>query len=495
MGTPLRVLFVEDDADDAELMLRELARGGFDVASERVATAQGLSHALENGAWDVAILDYALPGFGGAEALCLIRRRLPDLPVIIVSGAIGEETAAAAMRAGAQDYLMKQNLTRLPGAMERELREVEVRRAAQRAEEALRESERSYRELVEAANSAILQVDTAGRITFFNRFAEAFFGYAREDVLGKNVIGTIVPERDTAGNDMRDMVSRILRDPDTYAMNENENMTRDGRRVWVAWTNRALRDAEGRVVGMLSIGNDVSARKAAERKVAAYQRRLRVLGAKLILAEEGERRRIASGLHDHAVQALGLAKLRLQHFREDVKTAPQRGTIDEIQKSVEQALHETRTLLFELSPAILYELGLEAAVRWLAERVQKEHGLEVRCRADGVSAGLDGDVRVVVFRAVRELLQNVIKHAKARRVDIDIAACEDRLTLAVRDDGVGFCGGTAAMTCEGGERGFGLFDVRERLDYLGGNLKVDSATGRGTTVTLWVPIRDPSRQP
>src|SRR2546425_12590236 len=149
MGQPLRILIVEDSEDDAELMLRELRRGGFEVTCARVASEEAMSAALEQQKWDLVICDYVLPGFGGLEALALFRSKGFDIPFIVVSGHIGEEIAVAAIQAGADDYLMKDRLARLAPAVRGALKAAEIRRAHQRANEALCEEEERFRQLAE----------------------------------------------------------------------------------------------------------------------------------------------------------------------------------------------------------------------------------------------------------------------------------------------------------------------------------------------------------
>jgi DNA-binding NtrC family response regulator len=146
MGRPLRVLMVEDSEDDELLLLRALRRGSYEPAAERVETAAAMQAALDGGEWDLVLSDYSMPYFSAPAALALLQESGLDLPFIIVSGAIGEEIAVEAMRVGAHDYVSKDNLARLIPAIERELRDAEVRRERQRAEEALRESERRARE-------------------------------------------------------------------------------------------------------------------------------------------------------------------------------------------------------------------------------------------------------------------------------------------------------------------------------------------------------------
>src|SRR5919202_1326325 len=150
MNTPLRVLIVEDSEDDAELLVYELERGGYDPIYERVDTPAAMNTALDNQLWDIVIADYTLPCFSAPAALNLLKERGVDLPFIIVSGSIGEDIAVAAMKAGALDYIMKGNLTRLIPAVERELREAEVRRARKQAEETLRLLESGVQQVEEA---------------------------------------------------------------------------------------------------------------------------------------------------------------------------------------------------------------------------------------------------------------------------------------------------------------------------------------------------------
>jgi len=131
----------------------------------------------------------------------------------------------------------------------------------------LQKSEEQYRELVEYANSIILRMDTEGNVTFFNNFAQNFFGYKPEEIIGKNVLATIVPSTDTSGKDLRVMIDDLMVHPERYINNENENILRDGKRVWVAWTNRPILSETGNLKEILCIGNDITKLKEAERQI------------------------------------------------------------------------------------------------------------------------------------------------------------------------------------------------------------------------------------
>jgi len=189
MGAPLRVLLVEDSENDALLLLRQLKRGGYDPSSRRVDTAGEMEAALEAQAWDLVISDHNMPAFNSLAALDLLRSRgFVDLPFIIVSGRIGEDAAVSAMKAGAHDYLMKDNLARLNSAIERELREAEVRRRRREAEEALRDSETRFRLMIEQSPLSIQIFSPDGRTLRVNRAWEELWGVTLDKIPEYNVL-------------------------------------------------------------------------------------------------------------------------------------------------------------------------------------------------------------------------------------------------------------------------------------------------------------------
>jgi PAS domain S-box-containing protein len=183
-GKPLRVLLVEDNADDAFLLERHLRRAGYAPQITRVETADAMVQTLEELAedWDIILADYSLPTFSAPEALRLLKNTLYDVPFIMMSGAVTEETAVAAMRAGAHDYVSKQNLARLVPAIERELKEAEERHRKRTAERALRSSEERFHRLVEAMPLALLISDVRGRVVYANEGVERLLGYSQHEI-------------------------------------------------------------------------------------------------------------------------------------------------------------------------------------------------------------------------------------------------------------------------------------------------------------------------
>ncbi|HWY77280.1 MAG TPA: response regulator, partial [Verrucomicrobiae bacterium] len=189
MNKPLRVLMVEDCEDDALFVSRALQRGGFDLSLERVEEEPAFAAALAAHEWDLVIADYSLPRFNALSALRALQRTKLDLPFLIVSGAIGEEIAVAAMKSGAQDYILKNNLARLVPAVERELRDAQVRRERHRVEETCLR----LAAIVESSGDAIIGKTMDGVITTWNSAAERLFGFTEAEVRGHSTLVLLPP--------------------------------------------------------------------------------------------------------------------------------------------------------------------------------------------------------------------------------------------------------------------------------------------------------------
>lgn len=250
---------------------------------------------------------------------------------------------------------------------------------------------------------------------------------------------------------------------------EERDLIRSLAEMLRAWFQHRLDDA-----ALLAVNESL------ERQVAERTASLRRLAAEVTLAEERERRRIAEDLHDHLGQALALMKIRLQGLRGDAVFGGHGGALEELVALSDQAIRYTRGLTFELSPPILYELGLGPALEWLGEDTARRHGLRVKVR-DRARVALPDDLKVMLWKSARELLHNVVKHAAARNVGMTLELRDGAVVLEVSDDGRG-CDPEAARRGSGAQ--FGLFSIEERLRQLGGGMELDSAPGRGTRVRL-----------
>lgn len=263
-GVALRLLVVEDSEADAWFLLRKLRRGGYEVISKRVETSEDMAAALDSASWDVVVSDYFVPGFGALEALALLKEKGLDLPFIVVSGKVGEEVAVAAMRAGAHDYIMKNNLARLRAAIERELREAENRRERRRAERALRESEQQLRATFDLSPVGVAHVAPDGRWLRINAKLLEILGYEREELLERTFQDVTHPE--DLDKDLR-YVRRMLKgELRTYSI-EKRYIRKDGSRVWICLSVSLVREGgvtSGEPKYFISVVQDITERKLAE---------------------------------------------------------------------------------------------------------------------------------------------------------------------------------------------------------------------------------------
>jgi len=283
----LNILLVEDSEDDALLLARELERGGFAPVCRRVETAPEFNEALAAGGWDVVIADYRLPSFNAMEALRLLQASKIDLPFLIVSGAIGEEVAVSAMKAGAHDYMLKHNLARLVPAVERELREARVRRERRLAQEAFSR----LAAIVESSGDAIVGKSLEGGITTWNGGAERLFGYTADEAIGRPV-AMLIPT-DCAEEEMR--ILERSRRGGTIDHFDTVRLRKDGHRIDVSVTISPIVDRDGKVIGASKIARDITERRRAETSLAALSKLGKSLAA---AATPVEAARVIGGVAD-----------------------------------------------------------------------------------------------------------------------------------------------------------------------------------------------------
>ncbi len=225
-----------------------------------------------------------------------------------------------------------------------------------------------------------------------------------------------------------------------------------------------------------------------EQKVHQRTVQLRALAVELSLAEERERRSLAQDLHDDLGQVLAIVKHKLTALHGSERSADLARELKAIEDLIDQANKSMRTLAFQLSPPVLHTLGLVPALEWLTEEMERVYGLKVRLSDDGAPKPLDEPSRSTLFRAVRELLINVAKHAGTRMAEVTSLRSGSRLTLAVNDDGGGF-DYQKALQAAPGTGGLGLASLRERIEFIGGDMHVDSRPNEGTTITLITPLQ------
>jgi len=275
MTEALKLLLIEDEENDALLVLRELRRGGFDPVWQRVQTAEELQSALQENTWDLIISDYRLPQFNASHALKIVREYNQGIPFILVSGTIGEILAVEMMKAGADDYVMKENLKRLPEAVRRELRDAQIRIEHRLAEQRLKESEQRFRHLFESTPLISVQgYNTQRQVIYWNDASEILYGYTKAEAMGQQLEDLIIPPEMQQA--VIEGLDRWLRFGEQVPASELSVMRKDGSRVLVYSSHMMLTNIEGEQE-IYCVDIDLSDHKQAEVELRESEERYRLL--------------------------------------------------------------------------------------------------------------------------------------------------------------------------------------------------------------------------
>lgn len=352
----------------------------------------------------------------------------------------------------------------------------------EKAQEALVVSESRFRELFNHMSSGVvvLQGVEEGRdfiLVDINRAAEKIENVRREDLIG-NSVDDVFPSVRKFG--LLKVYRRVLKSgrPEIFPV----VVYRDNKlRVWKE--NYIYKLPSGEIV---DVYDDITPRKQAEEKLFQYQERLQFLTSELSVFEERERRNIATDLHDQIGQTLSVIKMKCHLLANKLGDRSFQDDIAEIKKLTQDAITDTRSLISKLSPPIIFELGLETAVDWLADYFFSRHGLKVIVQGKENRQAISEDLGVLLFRSVQELLMNVVKHAGVEEAFIAISYDDYRISIEVRDEGRGFVPESQGIPQTDGYS-FGLFNISERMRYIGGFLDVSSAPGQGTTMIVVAP--------
>jgi two-component system, cell cycle sensor histidine kinase and response regulator CckA len=491
----LRLLIVEDSENDAELLLREFSRNGYRVTSLRVESAAELRRALAEQSWDVIVSDYSLPSFDAPRALAVLKETGLDIPFVVVSGTIGEESAVDALKAGAHDFLAKARLARLVPAIERELREVRVRDARRHAERALRESEHRYRRIIETTSDGVWVLDASSVTTFVNARMANLLGRSVEDVAGR-------PLLDFVQDDCRAQIASNLERREACIQVETTLERPDAVVLWVLLDSTPIFDASRNFEGTLVMATDITARKQLEEQLRHAQK-MDAVGS---LAGG-----VAHDFNNLLSIILSCSTLVLQGLRAG---DPIRTDLEEIRKAGERAADLTRQLLafsrrqvFELK--ILDLNQVLAGMRTMLRRLLPEH-IElslVTTSAIGKVRADRGQMEQVIMNLVvnaRDAMPHggkiVIETADAE-LDAIYAASHlgvtpgRYVTLAVTDTGTGMDAATRARIFEpffttkeqGKGTGLGLATVFGIVQQSGGHIWVHSELGKGSRFELYLP--------
>ena len=501
MSKPLRVLVVEDSERDLELLLRALNQGGYVVKHQRVETAEAMRTALGEAEWDIVISDYSLPTFDGLEALATLRRSGIDLPFIIVSGTIGEDVAVGALLAGAGDFLVKGQMARLIPAIERELREYQVRSARRRAEAALRESEARYRRIIETTNEGVMMLDASNLAIFANRRMGTLLGYEPAEILGRSIF-------DLAHETSRAALALHLGQPSQNGVAsqiETRLVRKDREDLWVLLDSTPLLDDDGRPSGTLVMVMDVTQRRQLEDQLRQAQK-MEAIG------------RLAGGVAHDFNNLLSVILSYTNLVIGGLKSGdPIRADLEEVEKAGERARELTHQLLAFSRKQVIEprHLDLNHVIREMERMVRRLLGesFDLSLLTDhqlGTVFADPGQVEQIVMNLVVNARDAMPEGGKITietgNVDLDqsyaLAHHDVRpgsyVLLAVTDSGSGIDPVILGRIFEpffttkdaGQGTGLGLSTVFGIVKQSGGHIWVYSERGKGTTFKIYLPRKD-----
>jgi two-component system cell cycle sensor histidine kinase/response regulator CckA len=495
MKQKLRALIIEDSDTDAELLLLELKRAGYQTEHARVQTAAELAAALQE-EWDIALSDYSMPGFGGMEALEIVKASAKNIPFIIISGTIGEETAVAALQGGADDFLVKGKLGRLGAAIERSCREQSSRLAREQAERALRDSEERYRRIIETTNEGVWWLDAATKATFVNERLAQLLGYSSQELLGESML-------DFVHEASRQAVSDGVAAHPHGAVRQIEArlVCSDGKDLWVLLDAAPIFEG-ARHLGSLVMVMDITQRKRLEEQLRQSQK-MEAIGS---LAGG-----IAHDFNNLLSVILGYAELILS----DLKPGdPIRDDLTELNHASERARELTKQLLAFSRRQVLEPrtLDLNQVLRGMEQMLRRLLREDVELSfftspSLGRICADAGQVEQIVMNLIVNARDALVGDGKVAietsnvELDAEYAAAHHGVAagsyvmLAVTDTGTGMDAATQArifepfFTTKDKERGtgLGLATVFGIVKQSGGHIWVYSEVGKGTTFRIYFP--------
>jgi PAS domain S-box-containing protein len=524
-AAPVKLLLVDDHAANLVALSTLLAQDGVHVlqaGSGREALELLLDHDVA-----LAIIDVHMPIMDGFELAELMRgsQRTQHVPIIFLTGESQDNRHRfRGYQAGAVDFLYKPiepdvlrsktaiflDLYRQREELARQrdqfltLAEEKARLLRERdeADRRLRDSESRFRMLADSA-PVIIWMNGLQGVEFVNQACLEFLGMKLvEDTNGLSWTDIVHPDDQAqAAETYRRAVSDHARFEASFRCRR-----RDGVYRWMRTVGMPTLSPAGGLLGYLGASFDLTESKEAEERLQRWsvdleravnqktdellrsQTHLRALAAELNLTEQRERKRLATELHDYLAQLLVVVRMKL---RQALPLAPGDRTTELLQDAdhaLTQSLDYTRCLVAELTPPTLKEFGFLESLTWLAAQMQR-HGLPVVMQPAMPAIVLPEDQAVLLFQSVRELLFNVLKHAKAQQATVSVALTEpDSVEVVVSDNGCGFASSPSDHS-ESGSARFGLFSIRERMAAMGGELLIESQPGRGTTATIRAPYR------
>jgi PAS domain S-box-containing protein len=491
-GTRLRVLVVDDDEEDY-LVVSELLASvpSCEYELEWVRDYQAAVKALCTSGHDVSLLDYRLGDRTGLELLQEVFRKGCKTPIIFLTGEGDYRVDLEAMKAGAADYLLKEELN--ASLLERSIRYAVERK---QADETLRKSEERFRFLAENTRDALyrLKYDSM-TYDYLSPAIETLTGYCSEELI-KIGFSCLVKRIDIPGvEDVSPAV--IVRDREEGKIGEFQAeyriVTKNGDLKWLRDHSSPWRDDSGCIIGSVGVLSDITERKQAEEALRNSEKQQRLLSAKLLTLQEEERACLSAELHDRIGQTLVAIKVNLERaLGTDMEKTGlvSASLLEHLIPMIQNVLGEVRNIYMNIRPTVLDDLGIVAAVDYLCREFEDMHPtININKLISTKPNEIPEHIRIVIYRIVQEALNNAARHGKPESVSVSLVKEQRNIKLKIKDNGVGF-DVKQVLDVENRESGLGIASMKERSELSNGSFAIVSAVGQGTTVCAWWPYED-----
>ncbi len=455
---------------------------------------------------EIILLDILMPDMNGYDVCKILKSdiQIKDIPVLMIS-ALGQNPVerTKGLNLGADAFISK------PFSQDELKAQVNVVLRIKKAEDLLKkrnesleiliknqtskyhQSEERLLQISEHALEFYWEVDSKGIFTYVSPVIEKILYVKPDAVIGEKSYFELFQLKKRKS--VKSRIELSFSSNSSFNDCEIELDLPDNNKIWLSVSGFSVFDKNGVFFGLRGVCYDITKRKLTEialkrslNQIRKYQKKLKDLNTELILAEEKERRRIAENLHDSLGQTLSLVYIKLSSLMSGQADIRFQKTLNEISELLKNAISESRILTYDLSPPVLYELGLVPAFKWKLDQIEEKFKVKTVMDIECEEINIRKEFKILVYRIVAELLNNVIKHASADLIGLQVKKTKEFYYITVFDNGVGFIKKRGNMVSMQG--GFGLMSITERLENIKGYLDIKSGKGKGTKATVRIPV-------
>ena len=488
----LKILYLEDSKQDAEMTAKALTKAGISFSFEVVDNREEYEKALLKSRPDVVLADHSLYHFNSREALKIFKSFDFKIPFILVTGTVSEEFAVNILKEGANDYLLKDNLARLPNAILNSLEKFRIEEERKQYIENVIANEALLNEAEKMAHIGSWDIDLLTGATRWSEEVFRIFGYKP---------GTFKPALEHFKKHIHpEDVEWVWQNLDEALTNKasfemaTRIVTKTGQPRHVNFKMAIERNDENKAIRVVGFTHDITDIKDAQLKMLESVREVAKLEHELdvqklqqqklitevtIQAQEKERNELGKELHDNINQILTTARMYLGVFLEK----PEANLVETSYKYLGEAIEEIRKLSKSLISPTLSDIGLEEALLELKDAVELISDLKIKLEYHIQRQPIDDNQKLVVYRIVQEQINNTLKHAKAQNVTVILKENDHEMVLMIADDGIGFDPSKKA-------KGIGLKNILSRVQFYSGSFKIDSSVGNGCRMTIKLPTNN-----